>query len=91
MDPRVLKAYLNHFLPREVFGPVIIVFSLEGVIDGLFHIYVPEQYEIVGWGIIFLISLVGIAYWGVTDEQGLEELEDRLDEIQNDGAATADD
>ncbi|MGZ0745589.1 hypothetical protein [Haloparvum sp. AD34] len=79
---RKLRAYVDHFLPREVVGPVIIVFSLEGVIDGIFTEYVPAAYETLGWGIVFLFSIVVVAYWGSVDEEGLDELEDRLDEIE---------
>jgi hypothetical protein len=82
MNWKVLRAYVDHFLPREVIGPVIIVFSLEGVIDGLFTRYVPGAYETVGWGLIFLLSLALVAYWGATDEAAREELDDRIEEIQ---------
>jgi hypothetical protein len=50
VNPSILKAYINHFLPREVVGPVIIVFSLEGVIDGIFNLYVPDEFAPLGWG-----------------------------------------
>ncbi len=83
-----LRAYVDHFLPREIVGPVLIVFSLEGVIDGLFTRFVPDGYATVGWGIIFLLSLVVIAYWGTVDEEAVDELHDRLDEIED--AETAD-
>jgi len=82
LNPRVLKAYLNHFLPREVIGPVIIVFSLEGVIDGIFTQYVPDEFATVGWALIFLLALLVVAYWGTVDEQAVEELQNRLDEIE---------
>jgi hypothetical protein len=82
MDWKILRAYVDHFLPREVIGPVVIVFSLEGVIDGLFTRYVPGSYETVGWGILFLLSLVLVAYWGATDEAAMEELDERIEEIQ---------
>lgn len=78
----VLKAYINHFLPREVVGPVIIVFSLEGVIDGLFNLYVPTEYATLGWGIVFALSVVLVAYWGTIDEPAVEELRDRIEEIE---------
>jgi len=86
MDPRILKAYANHFLPREVIGPVIIVFSLEGVIDGLFSLYVPEEYATVGWGLVFVGCIALVAYWGSVDEPAIEELQDRLDEIETESA-----
>lgn len=88
-DPRILRAYVDHFLPRDVVGPVIIVFSLEGVIDGLFTHYVPGGYETVGWGFVFLLSLVVVAYWGKVDEPAVEELHERVEEIREEEAEAA--
>lgn len=82
LNPQVLRAYVDHFLPREVVGPVLIVFSLEGVIDGIFSLYVPETSATIGWGIVFVASIVLVAYWGATDEQAVEELSERVEEIQ---------
>lgn len=86
MDTRILRTYLEYFLPREVIGPVILVFSLEGVIDGLFTQYVPEAYTTVSWGLIFLASLAIVGYWGAADEEAREELDEQLDEIREDEA-----
>lgn len=88
-DPRILRAYVDHFLPRDVVGPVVIVFSLEGVIDGLFTHYVPAAYETVGWGIVFLLSILLVAYWGTVDEQAVEELNERVEEIREEEADAA--
>jgi hypothetical protein len=82
IDPRKVRAYLNHFLPRDVVGPVIIVFSLEGVIDGIFSLYVPEEYATLGWGLVFLFAVVVVAYWGTVDEPAVDELQERIDEIE---------
>lgn len=78
MKRKNLKAYFDHFLPREVIGPVIIVFSLEGVISGLFEMYVPQALETVAWGMIFILSVALIAHWGTTGEAE-NELEDRIE------------
>jgi hypothetical protein len=83
MNTAIIRAYVNHFLPREVVGPVIIVFSLEGVIDGIFSLYVPDAYATMGWGVVFAASLIIVAYWGTVDEPGREELEERIEEIQD--------
>lgn len=92
MDWTVLRAYVDHFLPREVVGPVIIVFSLESVIDGLFSLYVPHEYGLAAWAVIFFASIVVVAYWGTADEQAVEELQERIEEIEaeqegNEGAS----
>ena len=88
VNPSVLKAYIDHFLPREVVGPVIIVFSLEGVIDGLFNLYVPDEYATLGWGLVFVLAIIVVAYWGTVDEQAIEELQDRLEEMEDEDATT---
>lgn len=83
----VLKAYIDHFLPRDVVGPVIVVFSLEGVIEGIFTLYVPDGYATVGWGIVFALALLLVAYWGTVDDEAVEELHDRIDDIEEREAA----
>lgn len=88
VNPRVLKAYINHFLPRNVIGPVLIVFSLEGVIDGIFSLYVPDGYATLGWGVVFFLAIIVVAYWGTVDEQAIEELQDRLEEMEDEDATT---
>jgi hypothetical protein len=74
-----LRRYIDHFLPREIIGPVIIVFSLEGVISGIFGLYVPPEYETMAWGGIFLLSVYVVAKWGTTGEAE-KELEEKLEE-----------
>lgn len=86
LDPRIVKAYLDHFLPRDVVGPVIIVFSLEGVIDGLFSLYVPEEFATLGWGLVFLLAIAIVAYWGKVDEPAVEELQDQIQDIREEEA-----
>ncbi|QKQ98286.1 hypothetical protein GKQ38_02010 [Candidatus Nanohaloarchaea archaeon] len=83
MEREKLKTYFDYFLPREVVGPVIIVFSLEGVISGLFELYVPKESATAAWGLIFLLSIILVGYWGKIDEEGREELEERIDEIES--------
>lgn len=82
-NPAILRAYINHFLPRDVVGPVIIVFSLEGVIDGIFSSYVPDVYATLGWGAVFLMSILLVAYWGSVDETAVEELHERIETIED--------
>lgn len=78
MDRSSIRTYFDHFLPREVIGPVVIVFSLEGVIDGLFGLYVPPEYETVAWAVIFLASVWLIAHWGLSGEAETR-LEEKLE------------
>lgn len=86
MDAQVIRTYIDHFLPREVVGPVLIVFSLEGVIDGIFNLYVPPGSATVGWGLVFVLSILLVAFWGTKDEEALEELAERVHEIEEEHA-----
>jgi hypothetical protein len=79
---QILRAYIDHFLPREVVGPVLIVFSLEGVIDGIFSLYVPDGWAIVGWAIVFVGAIVLVSYWGTVDEQAVQDLHDQIEDIK---------
>jgi hypothetical protein len=81
MERKKLKTYFDHFLPREIIGPVIIVFSLEGVISGLFAMYVPQAYETAAWFVIFLLAVALIAHWGTTGEAE-ERLEERIEGLE---------
>lgn len=81
MNREVLGTYIDHFLPREVIGPVIIVFSLEGVISGVFEMYVPTAYETMAWAVIFVASIYFITHWGTSGEAE-KELEEKIEEIR---------
>ncbi|MFB6116392.1 MAG: hypothetical protein ABEK10_02660 [Candidatus Nanosalina sp.] len=78
MDRSKLKTYFDHFLPREVIGPVVIVFSLEGVIDGVFGLYIPPEYETMAWAVIFFASVWLVAKWGLSVEEE-KKLEEKLE------------
>lgn len=59
-----LKASINHFLPREVVGPVSAVFSLEGVIDGISNRSASDEYATRSWALVFTFSIIPLASWG---------------------------
>lgn len=80
MNRQAVKTYFDHFLPREIIGPVIIVFSLEGVISGLFDLYAPQGYETAAWMIIFVLSIYLVARWGTTGEAE-KELDEKMDNV----------
>lgn len=79
MNLEVIRRYIDYYLPREILGPVIIVFSAENVIDILFSIYVPASREFGGWIVILLISIFIVGWWGEVDEEK-DEFEDELEE-----------
>lgn len=77
---RIVESYADYLIPREIIGPVILVFSIENVIDRLFELYFPIQSELIGWIVVLLFSLILITIWGEVDEDK-EELEDEIEEI----------
>lgn len=82
--PKRLKRtryYIDYYLPREVVGPVLIIFSLENVVDILFEIYMPDRMNLVGWVVIALLAAVVVKEWGEADEDH-EELEQELDKLE---------
>jgi hypothetical protein len=60
-------------------GPVVLVFSMENVVDQIFSWYVPNGYGFYGWLIILAVSALVIGYWGEVDED-MDELEQIIDE-----------
>jgi len=73
-----IRRYVDYFIPREVMGPVLIVFSMENIIDILFSQYLPFNSELIGWTFVLILSIVIVGYWGETDED-MEEFEEELE------------
>lgn len=82
MELSRIRYYIDYFLPREVMGPVVVVFSMENVVDQLFTWYVPDSYGFIGWCIILVTSAIIIGYWGEVDED-MEEFEDMMEEVES--------
>lgn len=74
-----VRHYINYLIPREVVMPVLVVFSIEHVIEGIFSLYVPPHTSFWGWVAIAVISIGLTVYWGETDEDK-DEFEDELEE-----------
>lgn len=78
----IIRHYINYYLPREILGPVVIVFSAENVVDRLFSWYVPPNQEFIGWCIVLVLSILIIGYWGEADEDK-DAFEQDMDKIEN--------
>lgn len=74
-----IRYYIDYFLPREVMGPVVLVFSMENVVDQMFTWYIPDGYGFYGWLVILTVSALVIGYWGEVDED-MEQLEESIQE-----------
>lgn len=79
MKLKLIRRYIDYFLPREIMGPVIIVFSMENVVDILFAEYLGGFNPLVGWSIVLIASILLVAYWGEADED-MDEFEKELED-----------
>lgn len=75
-----IEKYIDYYLPREVMGPVIVVFSVENIIDILFNQYAPAGGGIAGWTVVFVLSVTIVAWWGEADEDSKEDFEEALED-----------
>lgn len=76
---KLVRKYIDYFLPREIMGPVIIVFSMENVVDILFMRYLGDFNPLFSWTVVLIISIIVIGYWGEADED-MEEFEQELED-----------
>lgn len=76
-----IRYWIDYFLPREVMGPVLIVFSLEMIVDILFQRYLPSGVtELMGWVSMFIISVGLVAWWGLEDDEDMEEFGEKMED-----------
>lgn len=78
MDTEKIREYFNYFLPREIIGPVFVVFALEHIIEILFTSTVPTGLEVYGWITLLTLSLLILGYWGLADDDYDDFLEDEI-------------
>lgn len=81
MNKTKVRHLINYYLPREIIGPLIVVFSAENIIDFFFLWFVPPEYEFLAWCLFLLFSVWLINYWGNVDEdkKELEKMEEEED------------
>lgn len=79
MNTEVIRKYIDYFLPREVMGPVVIVFSMENVVDILFSQYLGQFDPLIAWSVVLVGSILLIGYWGEADED-MDEFEDEIND-----------
>lgn len=57
------------------------IFLDQEFISGVFELYIPKEMELVGWAVIFLMSIWFVARWGTSGEAS-EELEEKIEEVK---------
>lgn len=75
----IISRWIAHNFPREVVSPVVLVFSIENVVDRIFAMFVPPKWAFVGWLIIAVVGVAGVVWWGATDDEEPFETADEDD------------
>lgn len=78
-----LAGILDFFIPAEVLSAVLLVFTMENVLDYVFSTYIHESMHGVGWISIYLIGIISISVLNfvTADEEERDDLEDDIENL----------
>ena len=78
-----LAGILDFFIPAEVLSAVLLVFTMENILNYAFLNYIPAEFEAVGWMAVYLIGIasVSILNYVTADEEELEDLDEDFDQL----------
>lgn len=78
-----IAGVLDFFVPAEVLSAVLLVFTMENVLDYLFSTYVPPDLQGAGWIAIYAVGVLAISglNYLTADEDEREDLGDDLDQL----------
>jgi hypothetical protein len=79
---RSLAGIFDFFVPAEVLSSVLLVFTMENILDHAFSAYVPSEFETAGWIAVYLLGAAAISglNYATADDEELEDLSDDLDD-----------
>jgi hypothetical protein len=79
---RSLAGILDFFIPAEVLSAVLLVFTMENILDHAFAEFVPASFEAAGWVAVYLLGVLAISglNYATANEEELEDLSDDLDD-----------
>lgn len=74
---------IDFFIPADVLTAVLLVFTLENVLDQLFSTHVPPKYEAVGWFLVYALGVIsiGVINYVSAEDDEREDLTDDLEDI----------
>jgi hypothetical protein len=74
---------LDFFIPASVLSSVLLVFTMENILDHLFQVYVPENAGALGWVLVYILGITAISAmnYATADEEELEDLSDDLEDL----------
>lgn len=74
---------LDFFIPAEVLSAVLLVFTMENILDALFSSFVPTKFRAVGWIMVYILGIIAVSglNYVSADAEDREELDDDLDDL----------
>ena len=77
-----LAGIIDFFVPAEVLSAVVLVFTMENILDHAFATFIPEDFAALGWVAIYLLGtlLVSGLNYASADEKELDDLSDDLED-----------
>lgn len=76
-----IAGILDFFIPAEVLSAVLLVFTMENILDQIFSMYVPPSFEASAWVVVYLVGVLTISILNYTtaDEDELDDLNEDLE------------
>jgi hypothetical protein len=80
---RAVLGIADFFVPADVLSSVLLVFTMENILDQLFSTYVPAGLQTEAWVAIYLIGALVVSgfNYATAGEEELEELSDDFDDL----------
>lgn len=78
---RSFLGVIDFFIPSEVLSAVLLVFTMENVLDYLFSTYVPPELWGYGWVVVYVfgVAFISALNYLTADSDELDDLSDDLD------------
>jgi accessory gene regulator protein AgrB len=85
-DPSRLGAFvaiIDFFLPAEVLSSVLLVFTLENVLDFAFAAYIPNEFQALGWASVYFFGVIVVALlnYAAANAEEREELSEDIEDL----------
>jgi hypothetical protein len=79
---RSLASILDFFIPAEVMSAVLLVFTMEKILDAAFSALIPDDFQAVGWIAVYIIGITAVSglNYATANEEELEDLSDDLED-----------
>jgi hypothetical protein len=80
---RSLAGVVDFFVPAEVLSAVLLVFTMENILDHLFASFVPSGLETIGWVVVYILGISAVSglNYITADEEKREDLSDDLEDL----------